>query len=114
MADGTSIRLNGPEAGRRHNMLLYVASGIEEVLPTLVMVHGKPHVKLGKSGYTWRVYLQMPYRGANLDSVRSSLSKAISKVRVSVECYFMEVKRLWGLIDAKRRLRIAQMLARLI
>lgn len=107
--DGIFIQLYRPEVGRRLDMFIYVASRMEELLLTLMMMHGKQFAVLADSRYSWCVYLEVPYGGASLHDVRSAFNRKMSKVRISVECYFMEVKRFWILIDANRKLRIAQM-----
>lgn len=112
--DGIGLHLYGPKVGRRHDIFLYAASSMGEMLPTLTMVQGKQYDVFGDSGCSWRVYPEVPLGGANLDDVRSAFNKTISKAHISVEWYFMELKRLWGLVDAKHKLRIRQMPAELI
>lgn len=90
-------------------MFLYAASRIDEMLPTLITVDGKQSALFGTKDYSWRVYLEMLSEGANLDDGRSTFNKALSKARISIEWYFMESKRFWGLVDAKGKLRIRQM-----
>lgn len=60
------------------------------------------------------MYLDVPFSGANLDEIRKAFNRAMSKGRISLEWYFMEVKHLWSLVDVKRKLRVRKMPAGLI
>lgn len=112
--DGLCIHLHGPEVGRRHDMYLYACSGLDDHLPQILSIDGKQYIVYGDSGYTWRVFLEVPFSGANVTVVQRAFNKAMSKVRITVEWFFMEVKRLWGLTDADRKLRLGEMPAGLI
>lgn len=79
---------------------------MEEMFFKLMMVNGKQYTALGNSLYRWCVYLVVPYADTNLDDLRSAFKKERSKVYIFIEWYFVEVKRLWGLRDAKRKLCI--------
>lgn len=85
MLDGICIHLYGPEAGRRHDMLFYAASKVEEILPTQMIVEGKQYTVFRDSGCSWHVYLEVPYGGSNLDDIHFAFNEAMSKVLISVE-----------------------------
>lgn len=112
--DGLCIHLHGPEVGRRHDMYLYAASGVNENFEEIMDIDGKKYHIFGDSGYSWRVFLEVPYSGANVTVAQRAFNHAMSKVRITVEWFFMEVKRLWGLTDAKRKMRVGEMPAGLI
>lgn len=107
--DGLCIHLHGPEVGRRHDMFLYASSGMDAQLLDVMTVNGKQFIVYGDSGYSWRVYLEVPFAGANLSAVQKAFNKAMSAVRISVEWYFKCVKQLWSFVDSKRKLRVRQM-----
>lgn len=59
-----------------------------------MMVHEKPYTLFKDSGYSWRVYLEIYFGGASFDDGRSAFNKAMLKVCISVEWYFVEAKGL--------------------
>lgn len=106
--DGMCLHLFGPEVGRRHDMYLYHAAGTDAMLEGIMWINGKQYVVFGDSGYSVRVFLEIPFEGSNLSATKKSFNKAMSKVRVTVEWLFKEVKLLWSMVDSKRRMRICQ------
>lgn len=107
--DGMCVHLFGPEVGRRHDMFLYAASGADAMLEGILEIDGRQYVVYGDSGYSARVFLEIPFDGASLSAVKKAFNKAMSKSRVTVEWFFKEVKLLWSFVDCKRRLRLKQM-----
>lgn len=54
---------------------------------------GKQYCLFGDSLYAERVYLEVPFTGSSLLESQRAYNKAISKVLVALEWYFMELKR---------------------
>lgn len=107
--DGLCAHLYGPEVGGRHDMFLYAESDIERFLKDILVIEGRQYVVYGDSGYSVREFLEIPYSGGHMTAWESAFNKAMSKVRITVEWYFKEVKSLWSFVDCKRRLRVLQM-----
>ena len=66
----------------------------------------KQYCIYGDSGYTFIVYLEVPFQWPSLSADISEVNKVMSTVRVCVEWFFMEVKLHWTVVDFKRKLRI--------
>eukprot|EP00171_Calliarthron_tuberculosum_P005862 IDg5862t1 len=76
---GLILHAYGLMEGRCHDWTLYVRSGVEDKL-----------------------------EGSNLSAGQRAFNIAISKVRVTEEWIFKEVKLYWMLVDFKRKMRIGE------
>ena len=106
--DGLILHAHGPLEGRRHDWTLYVRSGLEENLEEVMMVNGIQYCLYGDSGYSLRLFLEVPFQGSNLTHSQRALNVAMSRVRVTVEWAFKEVKLYWTTVDFKRKMRFAE------
>jgi nuclease HARBI1 len=61
--DGLVLHLSGPMEGRRHDMLLYNESGIDQVLKPSLSISGRPYYEYGDVAYTFRPYLHVGFKG---------------------------------------------------
>lgn len=104
--DGLLLHACGPKVGVRHDWRMYVESGLEEELPTLLIIDGKQYCLYGDSGYARRLYLEVPFSGAHVTYGQRAFNKAMASVRVTVEWFFKIVKKYWTAVDFKRKMRI--------
>lgn len=68
----------------------------------------------GDSSYSMRKFLEIPFDGDNVEPLQTVHKTAMSKVRITVEWHFKEVKLLWSLADCTQRLRLLRMQVGLI
>lgn len=66
-------------------MFLYAASRIDDLLSTIETMEGNQYAVSGDAGYSYRVYLEVPFAGENLDEIQTAFNRSISKVRISVK-----------------------------
>lgn len=66
------------------------------------------YVVYGVSGYSWCVYLEVPFAGKNLSALQRPFNKATGTVRITVEWYFKVVKQLCSFVNSKRKLRVRE------
>lgn len=104
--DGMVLNLCRPVVGRRHDWYMYIMSGLDEVLPEVLLIDGIRYCIWGDPGYNNRWYLETPFQGANLTPAQQALNTAMSSVRITVEWAFKEVKLYWASVDYKRKLRL--------
>ena len=93
----------GPIEGRRHDWKLYCRSGVDESLLGVIFVGGKQYCICGDFGYNQRPFLEVPYQGSNLSAPQRAINSAMSKERVTVECYVKDVTPYWSTMDYNRR-----------
>ena len=79
------------------------------MMEVILHIDGRQFVVYGDSGYSVRVFLEIPFEGANISAFKKASNKSISNSRVTVEWFFKEVKLLWAFVGCKGRLRIKQM-----
>lgn len=60
----------------------------------IVEVGRKQYIVFGNYGYVWCVFLELPFAVATLTAVQRAFIEATSKVWITVERYFTDVKRL--------------------
>ena len=60
----------------------------------------------GDPAYPLSVHLQAPYKGVNLTPNQKAYNKAMSELRVSVECLFGNLKNYFKFIDFHKMLKI--------
>jgi nuclease HARBI1 len=91
--DGMLFHVFGPFEGRRHDMHLYAESGLDDVLAERLLIVGAQYHLYGDSGYALRPYLITPFEGAALNPDEALFNRRMSKVLVSVEWDFKDVKK---------------------
>ena len=94
--------------GRCHDWTLYVRSGLDEQLPTLLNVEGKKYCLYGDSGYSRRWFMEVPYQGRNLSAEQRAFNKSMSSSCITVEWIFKEVKMYFSTLDYKRNMRVLE------
>jgi nuclease HARBI1 len=110
MASYNSSRRLIPEPfeGRRHDMHLYTESGLDAVLGQALMIGGKQHYIFGDSGYAIRPHLITPFEGSNITPQRALFNRRMSRVRVSVERAFRDIKRYFSHITLPRKMVLSR------
>lgn len=112
--DGLFHHLHGPEIGHTHDMYMYALSGVDNRFAHILETYGKQYIVFGDSGYSWRVFLKIPFTGASLAATQRAFSKAMVKVRITALRSVMQLKRLWRLTGVNRKMRLGEMPAELI
>jgi DDE superfamily endonuclease len=87
-------------------MFLYRESGIDQVLQTSVLVSGRQYYLYGDVAYTLRPYLQVGLKGSVRSPEEVAFNEAMSKVRITVEWAFRDVKQYFTHLDMPRKLRL--------
>ena len=78
--------------GRRHNSAMLADSGLlDELEQHAFSTTREPMALHGDPAYPLRVYLQVPYRGAEITPQTELHNKAMSSVRMSVEWLFGDI-----------------------
>jgi hypothetical protein len=102
--DGLVLHLFGPIEGRRHDMFLYNASGIDHILQTSLSISGRQYYIYGDVAYTVRPYLKVGFKGTTLSPEEVAFDSSMSKVRVAVEWAFRDVKQYFTHLDVPRNI----------
>lgn len=79
---------------------------LEGTLTELVNIKGTQYCLYGDSGYSQMWFSEVPFQGDSLNAAQSAFSAASSKVRITVELVFKEVKMYFGTVDFKRNVKI--------
>ena len=77
----------GPYIGRRHDISMYVDSGVEEQLKKVLGNRGEQLAIYGDGGYAPRDWLRVPFKGFKTPE-QQEFNVAMSNVRASVEWGF--------------------------
>ena len=104
--DGMLLHAYGPIPGRRFDITLWRRSGIYSQLDKVIHDGERRFSIYGDAAYSSSLWMGTPFQGANITAARKAANRDKSCSRVSVECYFMELKRLWLRIAWKTLLRI--------
>lgn len=96
--------------GLRNHWSLYISIKIEEELPNILQVDERRYCIYGDSRYDRRWFMQVQFRSDVLNSAQSSFNLAVSKVRVTVEWIFKEVKMYFQTVEFKREMKVRQAL----
>jgi DDE superfamily endonuclease len=89
-------------------MHLYAESGLDNVLGDSLLIGGIQYHLYGDSGYALHPYLITPFEGAALTTDEALLNKRMSKVRVSVEWAFKDIKKYFSHVAAPRNMLFSQ------
>ena len=92
----------GPIAGRRYDAFMLSVSGLQSKLATVIKEDGSPYVIYGDPVYGVSRTILAPYRGSQLTSEQEAFNRAMSRVRVSVECTFGKIVTNISYLDFKR------------
>ena len=104
--NGLIGNLKGPYEGRRHDSTMLYQSGLLTELQANAVVNGNPLCIYGDPAYPLSVHLQAPFLTPNLTADQRAYNKEMSKVRVSVEWLFGNVKNYFKYIDYHKMLKI--------
>jgi DDE superfamily endonuclease len=89
-------------------MFMYNASGIDQILQTSLLISGRPYYLYGDIVYTLRPNLQAGFRGSTISPDEVAINASMSKVRVTVEWSFRDVKQYFTHVDLPRKLRLRE------
>jgi DDE superfamily endonuclease len=106
--DGLILHLFGPMEGCRHDMFMYNTSGIDQVLQNSLLISGRQYYLYGDVAYKLLTYLQTGFRGSTISSDELAFNASMSKVRVTVEWAFMDVKQYFTHVELPRKLRLRE------
>ena len=104
--DGLVLHLFGPMKGRRHGMFLYRESEIDQVLQMFLLISERQYYLYGDVAYTLCPYLKLGFKGSERSPEEVALNEAMSKVRITVEWAFRDVKHYFTHLDVPRKLRL--------
>ena len=104
--DGTVLHLFGPVEGRRHDMTLYRQSNIESALSSSVLYNNNQYYAYSDSAYVLRPFLQVGFKGPHLTDSQKTFNMTMSKLRVSMEWAFKDVKKYFTRVDATQKMNI--------
>lgn len=107
LPDGIIFHVSGPLEGRRHDITLLRESGIEEELESSLQIYGNQYYMYADSAYPLRPYLIVGFSGSQLDNDERSFNTAMSKVRISVEWAFKDVRKYFTHLDMSRKMTVA-------
>ena len=83
--DGLIAHAFGPMEGQRHDWTLFARSELDEQLGSVLVVKGMQYCLHADSGYSERIYLQVPFQGDNLPDAQRAQNTAMSSAHVTVE-----------------------------
>jgi len=105
--DGLFFHLYGPVEGWRHDMTLYLESGMETTLAGALIVGGEQYYLYGDVAYMMRPWLQTPFEGI-LSPDEVAHNDALKVPRAAVEWGFKDVKQVCSSLDFPRKLKIRE------
>lgn len=108
LPDGLAIHVGGIEEGRRHDITLWRRSSLEDQLRDILVIDNIQFKIYGDSAYIRKPWFDLPHDGAFLTETQKIENASKSKVRVTTEWVYMEIKRWWTRCDYKRSLKIQQ------
>lgn len=106
--DGLFLHAAGPIEGRRHYLTLYMRSGLDEAMESIMQVDGVPFYIYGDAGYNHRWFLEVPCQGSKLKEFQKAFNKARSGGRIIGEWIFKELKQQLSCVDIKRKMILSE------
>ncbi|PXF46215.1 hypothetical protein BWQ96_04000 [Gracilariopsis chorda] len=103
---GLIFHIFGPVEGRRHDMMVYRHSNINEELSTTLCIDGTQYYIYGDPAYVIRPYLIVGYGGALLTEEQKQFNKEISACRIAVEWAFKDIKKYFSHVSSAKKMRI--------
>ena len=95
----------GPLEGRFHDMTLYGRSGLDDILQEKMIINSTQYYIYGDPAYVIRPWLQVGFKGTDLSADRLEFNQRMSRVRMSVEWGFKEIKRYFPRLAFPRQLK---------
>ena len=108
LPNGWIANLKGPFEGRRHDSTMLQQSGVQGELQRNAWYNGQPLCIYGDPAYPLSLHLQTPHRTPNLTQAQQDYNKAMSKVRVSVEWLFADVKNFFKFVTFKNHMTVGR------
>ena len=107
--DGLVFRMFGPHEGRRHDMVLYDESGLDEDLRQTLLIDGVQHCLYGDSAFVLRAWMQTGHgNGPDGIAAERAFDLSMSRVRETVEWGFKDIKHYFTTLDFQRKLKIRE------
>ena len=106
LPNGLIANLSGPYEGRRHDSTMLFESNLLNDLRRVAWNGIEPLCIYGDPAYPLSVHLQAPYRAANINNHMNDYNKAMSKVRVTVEWLFANIKNFFKFVDFKKQMKL--------
>lgn len=106
LPNGLIGNLAGPFEGRRHDSTMLYESSLLQNLQRVAFHNGQPLCVYGDPAYPLNVHLQAPFQTANITPDQQMYNKAMSKVRISVEWLFGDVRNYFKFVDYKKGLKL--------
>ena len=99
LPNGLIGNLSGPYEGRRHDSTILRESNLLPDLQRVAFFNGQSLCVYGDPAYPLNIRLQGPFRRANITPDEVIYNQAMSKVRVSVEWLFGNIRNYYKIID---------------
>lgn len=103
--DGLFLSAFCPLEGRRHDMTLYRASNMDQVLSQSLVINDTQHCIYGDPAYVFRPHLQIGFKGSYLTAEQMEYSAAMSSAREAVEWVYKDAKQFFTANDYSRALK---------
>jgi DDE superfamily endonuclease len=87
-------------------MLLYKESGIDDSPRSSLVISNRQYCVYGAPAYILRPYLHVEFKGSSTTPEELAFNASMSKVRVTVEWSFRDVKQYFTQVDVPRKLRL--------
>jgi predicted GH43/DUF377 family glycosyl hydrolase len=87
-------------------MLLYKDSGKDDSPRSSLAISNRQYYVYGAPVHILRPYLQVEFKGSSTTPEELAFNASISKVRVTVELSFRDVKQYFRQVDVPRKLRL--------
>jgi nuclease HARBI1 len=104
--DGLVLHLFGLVEGRRHDMFLYKESGIDDNHRSSLVISNRQYYLYGDPACILRPYLQVRFKGSSTTPEEISFNASMSKIGVTAEWAFRDVKQYFTHVDVPRKLRL--------
>ncbi|PXF46694.1 hypothetical protein BWQ96_03520 [Gracilariopsis chorda] len=104
--DGLIFHIFGPVEGRRHDMMVYRHSNIDEELSTTLCIYGTQYYIYGDPAYVIRPYLIIGYGGAFLTEKQKQFNKEMSACRTAVQWALKDIKKYFSHVSSATKMRI--------
>lgn len=102
--EGILLHAYGPVEEHRHDWFIYVSSGLDKALETLLVGNSVQYVIYGDSGLKSRSFTGATFQRSQMKSNQNAFNKSMSRVRIKVEWIFKEVKMYLPVCDANKKM----------
>jgi hypothetical protein len=104
--DGLVLHFFGPVEELGHDIFLYKESGIDDNLGSSLVISNRQFYLYGDPAYILRPYLQVGFKGSSTTPEEIAFNSSMSKVRVTAEWAFRNVKQYFTHVDVPRKIRL--------